>query len=1524
MERLCYGSFAQVLKQCIMNGKTQFDLHIALLSALDPRGVHIDSIDETQANKWFNCKNNLSPRLVKSLEFLDPNKVVESFESEIIKLLDPNKITIAYSVILHIIKNDKKIMSNTIVDIFSNTSKAKLIKVGATASADFLAGVFLYAVTYVKNIEGKEFIPKIDESYISKIINSEASASDNDEILLNKSGSNHIRESIKKAIWEAGKRDYFMSRSEGSRFAGLNILSGLLPQGHTVHADFIEHGRNENGDIRPLLDLIAEYENHNISIIGEGGVGKTTSLIKIMEGIYENEYNEDTLTPVFIELNQCTGQIGQWYSTRRKKTNFVTRYIAAQLLSCELDEVSSEVLNSTEGELSKNNEMRTAEYLILLDGFNEVSREKAIDKNGTLSNSYVRELLNNEIKAVMNYPNVRVITTSRKMDMAYFSGMTKNIELTGIKTDDIENHLRKSQFDEMEIKSIKSAHKLMDCLRIPLFLCMFTTNDVDANSRPVTRGEILYRFFHNSRSVYNERLNAQRIKMSSTLDAQQMLFILDFIIPYIGHMMEWADRLSSGKPEILEAIEMFLENREDKLPFWDKKTTAFNDYEKMEEQRLCDVRDSLFEKGSGEILGCIVNTFGIMYCDGRSESRDTFRYHFIHHHIRDYFASIYEIQRIRMAIDFRREYLESSRGEYIGYAYDALYDTNEEIWSEMKQVFVGEILGEHRNAPIMNKENKWELPSIIFREQNYLRYALDVLRLANKRILHGVYNITETMKKVRGSLAGENFSSLDLSQCRFHGTTLSVGRGENMLSASFENAIVSDSTFRVEGDCGEIIEFVYSVMGTSLFTLSEDGIVKCWETYTGKCLRTSKIPNWDYYSYKCALNYFIVASKEHTYLTHGLISEERNEVTTCYVQELNFTGDYHVEYTNDVDNAHIRSMRYSADSEYIITVSDSEAGENYFHIYKSGISKHIYKYQANKADTFVTALMVGSDEVVVLICNLELDITRTELNCRLDLMNINTSECNTLHKFTTIVGNRTTLQTNLVDRRVPVFCVSSTGEKIAFIDDGFISEYNLETKKMMRTGHKIEYAPTFMNYLESDKDYIISVFEKKAYKYHMKKEHEPQILFQNNYDFDIRGSFSGSKFLVFDEDRACYEWDIVKDTIQLKYKHHKMAALWMFLNNTATEIIITFDNDCVLFIDAKTGELTNTINLGERDVNSGMCLYDKTRNALLALLENESYEFIKCFDITTCKLTRSYYDFISRHKIRSMEVSSTSEHLLCAFDKKVSVIDLNTLLLTDVYAADSNEQIRAAHFFGDGNILIALCEESRSLVSILGKAYIYEFRQNSTGLYQKSASYKPPVIPGNIMRDYVSGSNITYGIENNGSVDTLCMDAGIFLRRNDSLTSTLTIDKHIWDKNNVESVINYTPPLNDFFYICYLESFNSNERLVAINDDRSLIAVLELLSQHISIFKYNGMIYEKINELSFTDKIIDGCVIHDETLLYCLCSGGEVFSIDLRTDVVLDYPNYVPGLMVIGCNFRRAKMNNSTRDLLALHGGIFE
>ena len=80
-----------------------------------------------------------------------------------------------------------------------------------------------------------------------------------------------------------------------------------------------------------MSEIIEDTEHiHNMYLIGEGGIGKTTALYSIMENAYKNmQYHpsdtKKTIIPLFIELSKAPLEYGPVYTSMR--SSFIHCYL---------------------------------------------------------------------------------------------------------------------------------------------------------------------------------------------------------------------------------------------------------------------------------------------------------------------------------------------------------------------------------------------------------------------------------------------------------------------------------------------------------------------------------------------------------------------------------------------------------------------------------------------------------------------------------------------------------------------------------------------------------------------------------------------------------------------------------------------------------------------------------------------------------------------------------------------------------------------------------------------------------------------------------------------------------------------------------------------------------------------------------------------------------------------------------------------------------------------------------------------
>jgi len=171
VKRLCFGSCIKVLVHCkSVAGKSQKNICSSIILSFAPD--YFIGNDTTNTSDWAICRKSLPSDVVaeakKIVEQDDKTALREIFKKSIVPLINDNKKSDIVLALKDIIANDTEIKPDTVVDKVTGLTKAEIGAANSFVFEDFLAGVFLYAVTVVENIAGKVAIGTLNENYMSQ------------------------------------------------------------------------------------------------------------------------------------------------------------------------------------------------------------------------------------------------------------------------------------------------------------------------------------------------------------------------------------------------------------------------------------------------------------------------------------------------------------------------------------------------------------------------------------------------------------------------------------------------------------------------------------------------------------------------------------------------------------------------------------------------------------------------------------------------------------------------------------------------------------------------------------------------------------------------------------------------------------------------------------------------------------------------------------------------------------------------------------------------------------------------------------------------------------------------------------------------------------------------------------------------------------------------------------------------------------------------------------------------------------
>lgn len=193
MTRLCFGTFAQILRLCKLDNVTDPMLVGTMTRTVDSDCQYINSVNATAVSRLLSCDGNLSSghmsgrgsgalkkpgesisNVISAAQKAGKEDVVQKFRENVLCLLDEDKKEQAVLALLDVVEGDPFLDNEKkrSFEKYLGKTKNALLSQGEFALDEFLAGVFLYTVAAgIVNTVGRETVREITPDYINGLTN---------------------------------------------------------------------------------------------------------------------------------------------------------------------------------------------------------------------------------------------------------------------------------------------------------------------------------------------------------------------------------------------------------------------------------------------------------------------------------------------------------------------------------------------------------------------------------------------------------------------------------------------------------------------------------------------------------------------------------------------------------------------------------------------------------------------------------------------------------------------------------------------------------------------------------------------------------------------------------------------------------------------------------------------------------------------------------------------------------------------------------------------------------------------------------------------------------------------------------------------------------------------------------------------------------------------------------------------------------------------------------------------------------
>lgn len=506
-------------------------------------------------------------------------------------------------------------------------------------------------------------------------------------------------------------------RGPGGRYEHLDIAEILLTA-VKGDASLIETQVKLAGDTlgkrESVEKLWAQSPPHSI-IMGDGGMGKTVSLLRLWESFLGEHEGP---IPLFVQLNEFNqaqdDQRGKW----------LTWYLARHYLG------ERPLTPDTERQLwdwlQADWDRPYPKVILLLDGFNEIT----VDQTSLLI------ALQQEWRGKARH--IQLLLTSRYGNNFTWASDFHTLELQPLAESTAQAYLT----DRGHPWPAEDYSDMRRLLTNPMMLTLYAatsevmaehTTPSDTYFKPTaSTGELMWNFLQAQSLKYEEQYP------TDPATCAYHRWLLWHLLPTIGYEMEQQGLFEFSRKQLKDAIAAYLQKAEDQIDIW---IEVFPACERVWEDLEDDPEAESFAFKT--LQQALLSQLRMLKKEGST-------YAFLHQNFRDFFAALHLHHQIQL--DVKQQQVPSI--------------LKPRVLSLYLRRMLGEMEGEHHQAARLEKQG-W---TIAHQQASLLTQALNCCRGHRGEAARGlaVFNLLEIIHEVRGEWTGLSLHDLDLSFIRLN------------------------------------------------------------------------------------------------------------------------------------------------------------------------------------------------------------------------------------------------------------------------------------------------------------------------------------------------------------------------------------------------------------------------------------------------------------------------------------------------------------------------------------------------------------------------------------------------------------------------------------------------------------------------------------------------------------------------------------------------------------------------------------